>query len=74
MSDNIFIKHDVPVIDSFIEKFARKYIEQRSQTNVDLNSLSENQLFGNHGFDSSHCLKILFQRTLLQLILKENKA
>jgi len=43
MSDNIFIKHDVPVIDSFIEKFALKYIEQRSQTNADINALIESQ-------------------------------
>jgi len=50
---NIYIKHDVNVMDSFIDKFARKYIEQRSQTNTDLSSLSNNQMFKTSGFDTS---------------------
>ncbi len=50
---NIYIKHDVNVMDSFIDKFARKYIEQRSQTNTDLSSLSNNQIFKTSGFDTS---------------------
>jgi hypothetical protein len=53
MSENVFIKRDVPVMNSFIEKFARKYIEQRSRTNAELSSLSESQLYKTHGFDSS---------------------
>jgi len=73
MSDNIFIKHDVPVIDSFIEKFARKYIEQRSQTNADLNSLSESQLFGNHGFDSS-LLKDIISKNSVSVDFKREKG
>ncbi len=54
---NVYIKHDVNVsinvMDSFIDKFARKYIEQRSQTNTDLSSLSNNQIFKTSGFDTS---------------------
>jgi len=33
----------MPVIDSFIEKFALKYIEQRSKTNADIDTLIESQ-------------------------------
>jgi hypothetical protein len=50
---NIYIKHDINVMDSFIDKFARKYIEQRSQTNTDISSLSNNQMFKTSGFDTS---------------------
>ena len=50
---NIYIKHDVKAIDSFIDKFAQKYIEQRSQTNTDISSLSNSQMFKTSGFDAS---------------------
>lgn len=50
---NIYIKHDVRVMDSFIDKFARKYIEQRSQTNSDISSLSNSQMFKTSDFDTS---------------------
>ena len=73
MSENIFIKHDVLVMDSFIEKFARKYIDQRSQTNEDLDSLSESQLFGNHGFDSS-LLKDIISKNSVALDFKREKG
>jgi len=52
-SDNIYRAHDVPVIDTFIEKFAKKYIEQRSRTNSDISSLSKSQMFKTSGFDTS---------------------
>lgn len=73
MNDNIFIKHDVPVIDSFIEKFARKYIEQRSQTNTDIDALSESQLFASHGFDSS-LLKDIISKKTVALDFKREKG
>ncbi|MCD4746456.1 MAG: hypothetical protein K8R58_09165 [Bacteroidales bacterium] len=73
MSKNIFIKHDVPVIDSFIEKFARKYIEQRSQTNADIDALSESQLFASHGFDSS-LLKDIISKNSVALDFKREKG
>jgi hypothetical protein len=49
----MFVNLDVKVIDSFIDKFAKKYIEQRSQTKSDIASLSTSQLFKNSGFDTS---------------------
>ncbi len=73
MSENIFIKHDVPVIDSFIEKFARKYIEQRSQINADIDTLSESQLFASHGFDSS-LLKDIISKNSVALDFKREKG
>ena len=73
MSDNIFIKHDVPVIDSFIEKFARRYIEQRSQTNADIDTLSESQLFASHGFDSSF-LKDIISKNSVALDFKREQG
>ena len=73
MSKNIFIKRDVPVIDSFIEKFARKYIEQRSHTNADIGALSESQLFASHGFDSS-LLKNIISKNSVALDFKREKG
>jgi len=53
MNKNIYARHDVKVMDSFIDKFARKYIAQRSQTKSDIASLSTSQLFNNSGFNTS---------------------
>jgi len=53
MTHNIYVKHDIEVMDSFIDKFARKYIEQRSQTNTDMFLLSNSQMFKTSGFDTS---------------------
>ncbi|MBN1328047.1 MAG: hypothetical protein JXA54_01125 [Candidatus Heimdallarchaeota archaeon] len=55
-------KIDVKVNDSFIEKFAKKYIEQRSKTNFDLNEIDSNLLYKANGFDA----------TLLEGIIKKN--
>ncbi len=73
MDKNIFIKRDVPVIDSFIEKFARRYIEQRSQTNADIDTLSESQLFASHGFDSS-LLKDIISKNSVALDFKREQG
>jgi len=73
MSDNIFIKCDIPIIDSFIEKFARRYIKQRSQTNVDIDTLSESQLFTSHGFDSS-LLKDIISKNSVALDFKRERG
>lgn len=39
--DNIYIKHDVKVFDKFIDKFARKYIEQRSVSKLEILQAAE---------------------------------
>lgn len=45
-------KTDVPVTDSFIQKFAERYLEQRSQTVFDYTTLNQGALFDNLGFDT----------------------
>ncbi len=61
---NIYIKHDIKVMDSFIDKFAHKYIEQRSQTNADISSLSNSQMFKTSGFDTSLLEGIITQNSV----------
>lgn len=55
-------KSDVPVIDAFIQKFAERYIAQRSHTQIDYNTLNHAALFENLGFETN----------LLQKIIKRN--
>lgn len=48
-------KIDIPVIDSFIEKFAQLYIKQRSQTAFDYQGLNQQALFSHGmGLDQKH--------------------
>lgn len=54
-----FEKIDIPVIDSFIKKFAEKYLEQRSQTQFDYKSINEQTLFTNLGFGTNALKKII---------------
>jgi len=63
-NQNIYKAFDVKVMDSFIDKFARKYIEQRSKTHADISSLSNSQMFKTSGFDTS----------LLEGIIAENSV
>ncbi len=62
--NNIFIKYDLKVMDSFIDKFASKYIEQRCQTNTDISSLSNSQMFKTSGFDTSLLEGIITQNSV----------
>ena len=39
-----FVQLDVKVFDKFIKKFSERYILQRSETNVDIDSLDSSQL------------------------------
>lgn len=45
-------KANVPVTDPFIQKFAERYLEQRSQTVFDYTTLNQGALFENLGFDT----------------------
>ena len=65
MSNNVYEKYDVKVIDAFIDKFARKYIEQRSQSNADISLLNQEQLFKNSGFDTALLEEIISRKMLL---------
>jgi hypothetical protein len=65
-SQNIYKAFDVKVMDSFIEKFARKYIEQRSQTGSAISTLSESQIFKTSGFDTSLLEGIIAKNSVAQ--------
>jgi hypothetical protein len=49
-------KFDIKVFDAFIQKFAEKYLEQRSQTQFDY---SDKELYDNLGFDTSDLKRII---------------
>jgi len=58
------VKIDIPVIDSFIKKFAELYLQQRSQTQFDINSLNEQALFKNLGFGTNALKQIITKNTI----------
>lgn len=45
-----FVKLDVKVFDKFIQKFSERYISQRTETQVSLDSIDSSQL-DDCGFD-----------------------
>lgn len=57
-------KIDIPVIDSFIRKFADMYLKQRSQTVFDINSVNEQLLFKNLGFGTEALKQIITKNTI----------
>ncbi len=57
-------KIDIPVIDSFINKFAEMYLKQRSQTQFDINSVNEQVLFKNLGFGTDALKQIITKNTV----------
>ncbi len=61
---HIHKKLDIKVADNFIEKFAQKYLEQRSTTLFNYSDIGEQTLFGNLGFGTD----------VLQQIIKKNSV
>tara|TARA_R110001599_G_scaffold331444_1_gene546236 strand:- start:3702 stop:4535 length:834 start_codon:yes stop_codon:yes gene_type:complete len=57
-------KIDIPVIDSFIKKFAEMYLEQRSQTLFDFSGINEQVLYNNLGFGTSALKQIITRNTI----------
>lgn len=57
-------KIDIPVIDSFIKKFAEMYLKQRSQTQFDISSVNEQVLFKNLGFGTEALKQIITKNTI----------
>jgi hypothetical protein len=64
-------KIDVKVNDKFLEKFANRYIEQRSQLNFDLKGLDDNILFKTNGFDSKLLEGIICEHSVAHDFLKD---
>jgi len=52
-------KIDIKVFDAFIQKFAEKYLEQRSQTQFDYSSINEKVLYENLGFGTEALKQII---------------
>ena len=57
-------KIDIKVYDAFIQKFAEKYLEQRSQTQFDFSTIGEQALFKNLGFGTEALQKIIAQKSI----------
>lgn len=57
-------KIDIPVLDSFINKFAEMYLKQRSQTQFDFSSINEQVLFQNLGFGTDALKQIITKNTI----------
>lgn len=57
-------KIDIPVIDSFIKKFAEMYLKQRTQMQFDISSINEQVLFKNLGFGTDALKQIITKNTI----------
>lgn len=57
-------KIDIPVIDSFIKKFAEMYLKQRSQSQFDIGSINEQVLYKNLGFGTDALKQIITKNTI----------
>ena len=55
---------DVRVFEAFIQKFAKKYLEQRSQTNSDIGAITEHALFEKLGFGTDALKKIITKNAI----------
>jgi hypothetical protein len=61
---HIHKKIDITVIDSFIRKFAEKYLEQRSQSQFDYKGINEQVLFNNLGFGTDALKQIIAKKAI----------
>jgi hypothetical protein len=59
-----YVKIDVKVFDEFIQKFAKKYLEQRAQTTFDYSAINENMLFKNLGFSTDTLRQIIAKNAI----------
>lgn len=53
---------DIPVIDTFVKKFAEMYLEQRSQTQFDYKGINQHTLFNNLGFGTDVLKQIITKK------------
>lgn len=65
MAENIYVKYDVKVFDKFIEKFARKYVDQRTPVSPrTLEDALQSASSVETGFDISQLQKIIRRNTV----------
>ena len=67
-----FVQLDVKVFDKFIKKFSERYILQRSETNVDIDSLDSSQL-NDCGFNVEK-LKQVIRKNAVAVDLKREQG
>jgi hypothetical protein len=65
-------KIDIPVIDTFIKKFANMYLEQRSKTLFDYSEIDEQVLYKNLGFGTD-ALKQIIKKNATPIDTKREK-
>lgn len=64
-------KTDVPVIDSFIQKFAEMYLGQRSKTTFKYSEINESALYGNLNFSTDILKQIIDKNSVAIDIARE---
>ena len=62
--DNLYKKINIKVMNSFIDKVARKYVKQRSKINADISLLSNNHILKESGFDTSMLKQIIAKNSV----------
>jgi len=58
------VKEDIKVVDAFIQKFAEKYLEQRSQTQFDYSTINEKVLYDKLGFGTDALKQIISKNAI----------
>lgn len=71
MNMHTFKKLDIRVFDAFIQKFAEKYLEQRSYANFNYADL-DGKLFSDVGFNTDELKKIITQNAVAIDLKREN--
>lgn len=67
-------KIDIEVLDAFLRKFAEKYLEQRSQTHFDYDTINEKVLYDNLGFGTSALKQIISKNAVPIDLTREQKV
>ncbi len=57
-------KIDIPVVDSFVKKFAEMYLKQRSQTQFDYQEVNQQALFNDLGFGTAVLKQIIAKNSV----------
>ncbi len=65
-------KIDIPVLDSFIKKFAEMYLKQRAQTQFEFSSINEQVLYKNLGFGTD-ALKQIITKNIIPIDKKREQ-
>ena len=66
-----FDKHDIRVFDAFINKFAQKYVEQRSKNNIDFDVIDTTFLFEASGFSSAELKRRILESSVAKDLKRE---